>query len=81
MQEYNFDTWCQEEQNLPPARCDKRLPQDDAAFHAFVDKMEQYETQDLNRKARERNLDRTLSTDPTVNQTDPAANQPIRTPQ
>jgi len=39
----NFDMWCQEEQHLPPARCDKRLPQDDADFNAYRAKIERYE--------------------------------------
>jgi len=39
----NFDMWCQEEQHLPPDRCDKRLPQDDTAFNAYRAKIENYE--------------------------------------
>ena len=37
LRHWNFDLWCQEHENLPPDRCDKRLPQDDARFQAFVD--------------------------------------------
>jgi hypothetical protein len=43
VQEMNFDMWCQEEQHLAPDRCDKRLPEDDAAFNAYRTKIEQYE--------------------------------------
>lgn len=41
--EMNFDMWCQEEQHLPPERCDKRLPQDDAAFKAYQGLIQNYE--------------------------------------
>ncbi len=43
LKEMNFDLWCQEEQHLDPARCDKRLPADDAAFEAYRAKIESYE--------------------------------------
>jgi hypothetical protein len=43
VQNMNFDMWCQEEQHLPPARCDKRLPEDDADFNAYRAKIERYE--------------------------------------
>lgn len=56
----NFDMWCQETQHLPPERCDKRLPQDDADFQAYVDTIERYETQKLNNEARERRFDRDI---------------------
>jgi hypothetical protein len=39
----NFDMWCQETQHLPPARCDKRLPADEAAFEDYRAKVEKYE--------------------------------------
>jgi hypothetical protein len=39
----NFDLWCQETQHLPPARCDKRLPADEAAFEDYRSKVEKYE--------------------------------------
>src|SRR5581483_5184175 len=41
--EIHFDMWCQEQQLRPPARCDKRLPVDEAAYQAYVDKIQQYE--------------------------------------
>jgi hypothetical protein len=43
VQNMNFDLWCQEQQHLPPDRCDKRLPEDDAAFNAYRAKIEKYE--------------------------------------
>lgn len=43
VQNMNFDMWCQEQQRLPPERCDKRLPKDDAAFNAYRSKIERYE--------------------------------------
>jgi hypothetical protein len=58
--EMSFDLWCQEEQNLPPKRCDKRLPQDDAAYRAYLDLNERYETQKLNNDARERRIQRMI---------------------
>jgi hypothetical protein len=51
--EMNFDLWCQEEQHLPPARCDKRLPEDDAAFDAYRIKIERYEVPYLQEKQRQ----------------------------
>jgi hypothetical protein len=75
----NFDMWCQQTQNLPPARCDKRLPQDDAAFQAYVDMMEQYETQQLNQDMLDRRIERTIRRgDPIDSQGPPA---PITPPQ
>jgi hypothetical protein len=50
----NFDMWCQEERHLPPERCDKRLPEDDAAFEAYAAKIQGYEVpylQDRQEKA------------------------------
>src|ERR1700690_118922 len=39
----NFDLWCQEEAALPPARCDKRTPEDESAFEAHLAAIERYE--------------------------------------
>jgi hypothetical protein len=80
-QSMNFDLWCQEQQHLPPARCDKRLPEDDAAFQAYVNQIETYETRELNAQARERRLDRTiLNYDPTANTAGTPPTQPIPPP-
>jgi hypothetical protein len=46
----NFDLWCQEQAHLAPERCDKRLPEDDAAFTAFRAKIEAYEIPYLQQK-------------------------------
>jgi hypothetical protein len=56
----NFDLWCQEEQNLPADRCDKRTPQDEQAFEAYRDKIEKYEIPYLEKKEQERNFNRAI---------------------
>lgn len=60
LQEINFDMWCQEERRLPPERCDKRLPQDDAEYQAYVAKIETYEVPYLQRQRDEENIDRAI---------------------
>jgi hypothetical protein len=76
LQEMNFDLWCQEEQHLPPERCDKRLPADDAAFEAYRDKIEQYEIPYLQKKQDEQQFDRViLHNDPVDNPTEPSQPQ------
>jgi len=52
----NFDMWCQEQQHLPAARCDKRLPEDDAAFNAYRSKIERYEIPYLKEQQRQQQL-------------------------
>lgn len=39
----NYDLWCQETQHIPADRCDKRLPEDLAAFEDYRAKVEKYE--------------------------------------
>jgi hypothetical protein len=39
----NFDLWCQEDAALPPARCDKRTPQDESSFETHRASVELYE--------------------------------------
>ena len=39
----NFELWCQEQKALPPARCDRHTPEDEAAFEAYRTKIERYE--------------------------------------
>lgn len=56
VQEMNFDMWCQEQKHLPPARCDKRLPEDDAAFNAYQSKIERYEIPYLKEQQRQLQL-------------------------
>ncbi len=60
LHEMNFDMWCQEQKHLPPERCDKRLPQDDAEFEAYVGKIETYEIPYLQQREREQNLNRVI---------------------
>jgi hypothetical protein len=60
LHEMNFDMWCQEEQHLPPDRCDKRLPADDAAFQAYRNKIERYEIPYLEQREHEQNLNRVI---------------------
>jgi hypothetical protein len=76
LNEMNFDMWCQEEQHLPPARCDKRLPEDDAAFQAYRNKIETYEIPYLQRKRDEQTLNRViLHNDPVDHPTRPSQPQ------
>jgi hypothetical protein len=67
LREINFDMWCQEHRHLPPARCDKRLPRDDAAFENYVNAVEHYEVRRLNSQAREENVGRMIESDPIDN--------------
>jgi len=60
LHEMNFDMWCQEQQHLPPERCDKRLPQDDAAFQAYSNKIESYEIPYLQRRRNDQTLNRVI---------------------
>jgi hypothetical protein len=80
LHEMNFDMWCQEERHLPPARCDQRLPQDDAEFEAYMSKIQNYEIQYLQHQRDEDNLNRTiLHNDPIDHPVEPSApvvNQP-----
>ena len=57
VKEMNFDLWCQEQAGLPAERCDKRTPQDNAAFEAYRAKVEAYEIPYLQRKASAARLD------------------------
>jgi hypothetical protein len=77
----NFDLWCQEEQHLPPDRCDKRLPADDEAFEAYRSKIEKYEVPYLERKQQDRNFNRViLHADPIDHPTQPSQPQTQRPP-
>jgi hypothetical protein len=75
----NFDLWCQEEQHLPPERCDKRLPADNDAFEAYRAKIENYEIPYLQRKQQEQNFNRViLHNDPVDHPVEPNAPQTQR---
>jgi hypothetical protein len=77
----NFDLWCQEQANLPPDRCDKRLPEDDKAFEAYRAKIEKYEIPYLQRKDHDQQLDRTvLHPDPLDSPVHKDANRQGQTP-
>ena len=66
--EMNFDLWCQEQAGLPVERCDKRAPQDIAAFEAYRAKVEAYEIPYLQKKNGAARLDREiLRNDPVDN--------------
>jgi len=56
----NFDMWCQEEQHLPPERCDKRLPDDNAAFEAYRAKIEDYEVPYLQERREKANMNQVI---------------------
>jgi hypothetical protein len=79
IQDMNFDLWCQEEQHLPPERCDKRLPADDAAFDAYRNKIESYEIPYLQDKENEQQFNRViLHNDPIDHPTEPSKPQTQR---
>jgi hypothetical protein len=64
----NFDLWCQEQANLPPERCDKRLPGDEKVFEAYRSKIERYEIPYLQEKENQAQFNRTvLHNDPIDN--------------
>lgn len=72
----NFDMWCQEEQHLPPERCDKRLPADDAAFNTYRSKIERFEIPYLKEQQRQERLNLgILHNDPVDHPDQPAQSQ------
>lgn len=76
LHEMNFDLWCQEEKHLPPERCDKRLPGDDAEFQAYRSTIERYEIPYLQRREKEENLNRVIiHNDPVDHPAQPSAPQ------
>jgi len=80
----NFDLWCQEQANLPPDRCDKRLPADEQQYEAFRDKVEKYEIPYLKDKQRTAEFnDNIMNHDPVDNPPDPTKSPqtPQTTPQ
>lgn len=81
VQTLNFDLWCQETEKLAPERCDKRLPEDDAAFEAYRAKVEKYEVPYLKTKQREQSLNRTLMhSEPTINPVNNSQQPPAPNP-
>ena len=76
LHEMNFDMWCQEQRHLPPTRCDKRLPEDDAEFQAYRATVEKYEIPYLQQKSDEQNLNTVIiHGDPLDNPTRPSVPQ------
>jgi hypothetical protein len=76
----NFDMWCQQEANLPPERCDKRLPEDDARFDAYRKKIEDYEVPYLQDRDQKQTLNRVfLHNDPVDHPAKPSQ-QPVPSP-
>lgn len=75
--EINFDMWCQEQQHLPPSRCDKRLPQDDAAYQAYVNKIQQYEIPYLQQRERDRQLNQGIIHYDPIDNTRPNEPHPV----
>jgi hypothetical protein len=78
VQTINFDMWCQETQHLPADRCDKRTPEDEAAFEDYRAKVEKYEIPYLQGKENGAQLNREiLHSDPIDNPVskDPSAAQ------
>src|ERR1700744_1277973 len=75
--EMNFDLWCQQEANLPPERCDKRLPEDDARFDAYRKKIEDYEVPYLQQREQNQHLNQVLlHNDPVDHPTEPSQPAP-----
>ena len=72
VQEMNFDLWCQEQAHLPVERCDKRAPDDIAAFEAYRNKIEAYEIPYLRQKNNAAQLDRDIL------RSDPVDNPPVK---
>jgi len=60
VQTINYDLWCQETEGLPPDRCDKRLPEDDAKYEAYRNAVEKFEIDYLKRKDADQNLSRVI---------------------
>ncbi|HUO90812.1 MAG TPA: hypothetical protein VMU08_16680 [Rhizomicrobium sp.] len=80
VEDINFDLWCQETQHLPPARCDQRLPADEAAFEDYRAKVEKYEIPYLKGRENGAQLNRViLHNDPVDNPVtkNPAAQQQL----
>ncbi|HEY0265302.1 MAG TPA: hypothetical protein VGC16_01040 [Rhizomicrobium sp.] len=64
----NFDLWCQEHMKLPAERCDKRAPEDEKAYEAYRDKVDNYAEQQQLEKRRQDQIDKTiLNNDPIDN--------------
>jgi hypothetical protein len=56
----NFDLWCQETAHLPPARCDKRTPDDEKVFEDYRAQIEHYEVPYLQQQQKDLALQRDI---------------------
>jgi len=73
LQDLSFDMWCQEQRHLDPDRCDKRLPDDEEAYEAYVGTIQKYEIPYLKERDKREEYDRTLlHNDPIDNPTQPS---------
>ncbi len=73
----SFDRWCQEDQNLPAARCDARQPEDVAAFDAYRAQVEHYDLKYQEDREKENRFEQdVLKRDPSA----PPVNQDIVAP-
>jgi hypothetical protein len=73
LHEMNFDMWCQEHEQLPPERCDKRLPEDDAKFDAYRKKIQDYEVPYLQQREQNEHMNEILlHNDPVDHPTQPS---------
>lgn len=80
VQEMNFDMWCQEQQHLPAERCDKRLPEDDAAFDAYRSKIERYEIPYLQQQQKQLQLNSDILHNDPVDRRDRTPQAPDQPP-
>jgi hypothetical protein len=80
VQEMNFDMWCQEQQHLPAERCDKRLPEDDAAFNAYRSKIERYEIPYLQQQQKQLQLNSGILHNDPVDRRDQPSQGPDQPP-
>jgi hypothetical protein len=77
LHEMNFDMWCQETMHYPADRCDKRLPEDNKAFQAYVSTVEKYEVPYEKQRRQEQEFNRDiLHNDPVDSPQQPDANPP-----
>jgi hypothetical protein len=76
LQNLDFGLWCTEQEHLPYARCEKRLPDDVKKFETYRTLIERYEIPYLQERDRKLRLDRDiLHYDPT-SQDEPAGTNP-----
>ena len=62
----SFELWCQETQQYPVERCDKRQPADVKAFEDYRAAVERYEIQYQQQREQARAVQERLNRDPTA---------------